>query len=178
VVGTSAPIACYCWSGGKQLDTPKIGISPAQRSDVIEILKGHLADLHVLYIKTRNYHWNVVGPRFQPLHAFFEEQYDILAAAIDEVAERIRMLQGKSPGSMAEFLKIARLCEEKPGVYPPADGMIRNLLADHEAIIRQLRKDIDTTAEKDEDIGSSDFLTGLIESHEKMAWMLRSFLDE
>lgn len=159
------------------METPKIGISPANRSDVTEILKGHLADLHVLYIKTRNYHWNVVGPRFQPLHAFFEEQYEDLEKAIDEVAERIRMLQGKSPGSMAEFLKMARLCEEKEGVYPPSDDMIRNLLADHEAVIRQLRKDIDTTAEKDDDIGTSDFLTGLIEAHEKMAWMLRSFLE-
>ena len=157
--------------------TPRIGIAPQNRSDVIEILKGHLADLHVLYIKTRNYHWNVVGPRFQPLHAFFEEQYEDIAKAIDEVAERIRMLQGKSPGSMAEFLKMARLCEEKAGNYPSADDMIRSLLADHEAIIRQLRKDIETTDEKDNDIGTSDFLTGLIEDHEKMAWMLRSFLE-
>lgn len=159
------------------METPKIGITSANRSDVIEILKGHLADLHVLYIKTRNYHWNVVGPRFQPLHAFFEEQYEDIAKAIDEVAERIRMLQGKSPGSMAEFVKMARLCEEKAGVYPPSDEMIRNLLADHEAIIRQLRKDIDITAEQDEDMGTSDFLTGLIADHEKMAWMLRSFLE-
>ncbi len=160
------------------METPKIGISQTHRSEVIELLKGHLADLHVLYIKTRNYHWNVVGPRFQPLHAFFEEQYDVLSEAIDEVAERIRKLQGKAPGSMAEFLKMARLCEEKADVYPPADGMIRSLLADHEAVIRQLRKDIDTTAEKSDDIGTSDFLTGLMESHEKMAWMLRSFLEE
>jgi starvation-inducible DNA-binding protein len=158
--------------------TPRIGIAPASRSEVVEILKGHLADLHVLYIKTRNYHWNVVGPRFQPLHAFFEDQYEDIAKAIDEVAERIRMLQGKSPGSMAEFLKMARLCEEKAGVFPSSDGMIRNLLADHEAIIRQLRKDIETTAEKDDDIGTSDFLTGLIEAHEKMAWMLRSFVED
>lgn len=160
------------------METAEIGIPPKNRNAAIDILKGHLADLHVLYIKTRNYHWNVTGPRFQPLHAFFEEQYEDIAKAIDEVAERIRMLQGRSPGSMAEFLKIARLCEEKAGVYPPADGMIRSLLEDHEAIIRQLRKDIETTDEKVDDIGTSDFLTGLIEAHEKMAWMLRAFLEE
>ena len=56
--------------------------------------------------------------------------------------------------------------------------MIANLLGDHEAIIRQLRSDLETCADKYHDIGTSDFLTGLMEQHEKMAWMLRAFLED
>jgi starvation-inducible DNA-binding protein len=79
---------------------------------------------------------------------------------------------------MAEFMKNARLSEEKPGSVPPARVMVANLVADHEAIIRQLREDVDKTADEYHDMGTSDFLTGLMEAHEKMAWMLRAFLEE
>lgn len=153
-----------------------IGLEASEREGVVHLLQGNLADLHVLYIKTRNFHWNVVGPRFSQLHKFFEEQYDALEEAIDEVAERIRSLGGISAGSMAEFLKLARLSEHT-GPLPNADGMIAALLADHEAIIRQLRHDLDTVNEKYHDAGTSDFLTGLMEAHEKMAWMLRAHLE-
>jgi starvation-inducible DNA-binding protein len=154
-----------------------IGLSDNNRRAVVEILQPHLADLHVLYVKTRNYHWNVVGSRFQPLHEVFEEQYDTLEETIDAVAERIRALGEKAPGSMTEFLAMARLKEEPAGNFPTADAMLQNLLADHEAIIRQLREDIRTTDEKYGDTGTADFLTGLIEGHEKTAWMLRAFLE-
>ena len=93
----------------------------------------------------------------------------------DEVAERIRSVGHNTPATMAEYTDIARL-EEHPNDYPDAGTMIANLLADHEAVIRQLREDIDTTADKLHDLGTSDFLTGLMEKHEKMAWMLRAYL--
>jgi starvation-inducible DNA-binding protein len=158
--------------------TPNIGLNADTRKSETEMLGANLADLHVLYQKTRNYHWNVVGPRFHELHEFFEEQYTEIAENIDEVAERIRQLGGKAPGTMAEYLKTARLSEEQPGVYPDAETMIANLLADHEAIIRQLREDINTADEDCGDTGTADFLTALLEDHEKKAWMLRSFLEK
>ena len=55
--------------------------------------------------------------------------------------------------------------------------MIGHLLADHETVIRALRADLETVAAKHGDIGTNDFLTGLMERHEKMAWMLRAFLE-
>ncbi|HXG61326.1 MAG TPA: ferritin-like domain-containing protein, partial [Planctomycetota bacterium] len=79
-------------------------------------------------------------------------------------------------GTLAEFQKRARL-KEKPGDLPDARGMIAQLLADHEAIVRTLREDLQTALEKHGDAGTSDFLTGLMERHEKMAWMLRAFLE-
>lgn len=154
-----------------------IGLSDPQRSGVSQILSALLADEHVLYIKTRNYHWNVVGPQFNDFHKFFEGQYEQISEVIDEVAERIRSLGGKSPGTMAEFLKAARL-KEAPGELPNARTMVSNLLADHESIIRNLRLDLANCGDKYGDAGTNDFLTGLMEGHEKMAWMLRSFLEE
>jgi starvation-inducible DNA-binding protein len=156
---------------------PNIGMSDGNRQHVVTILNDLLADEYVLYTKTRNYHWNVVGPRFNDLHKFFEAQYSALNDIVDDVAERARALGGQALGTLAEFSQHARL-KEQPGTYPDAAGMLKDLLADHETVIRRLRDDLEIVAEKHRDIGTNDFLTGLMEQHEKMAWMLRAFLDE
>jgi starvation-inducible DNA-binding protein len=155
--------------------TPNIDIADKDRKAVVEILNRLLSDEYVLLTKTRNYHWNVTGPQFNDLHKFFESQYDQLNELVDEIAERARQLGGRALGTLAEFAKTARLTEQ-PGTTPSAKDMLTALLADHEAVIRQLRGDIGPVAEQHKDVGTSDFLTGLLEKHEKMAWMLRAFL--
>jgi starvation-inducible DNA-binding protein len=152
-----------------------IGISDSDRAAIVDILNRLLADEYVLYTKTRNYHWNVVGPQFNDLHKFFEAQYEAIDGIVDEVAERARALGGRAWGTLAEFAKAARLGEE-PGQTPAAKDMLARLLADHEAIIRALRADLVTVGDKHGDAGTNDFLTGLVEQHEKMAWMLRAFV--
>ena len=153
---------------------PNIGIADAGRAGVIEILDTLLADEYLLYTKTRNYHWNVVGPQFNDLHKFFEAQYEALDDIVDDVAERARSLGGNAPGTLTEFVQRARL-KEQPGKYPDAKGMLAALLADHEALIRNLRTDAEVTMDTHKDAGTNDFLVGLMEQHEKMAWMLRAF---
>ena len=155
---------------------PNIRLTDKERSGVVEILGALLADEYVLYTKTRNYHWNVVGPQFNDLHKFFEAQYEGLNGVVDDVAERARTLGGPALGTLAEFVKAARL-KEHPGQALDADGMLADLLAGHEAVVRQLRGDLEA-AVKHHDAGTSDFLTGLMERHEKMAWMLRAFLEK
>ena len=155
--------------------TPNIAIAEEHRRAVVAILNDLLSDEYVLYTKTRNYHWNVVGPQFNDLHKFFEAQYAELNEIIDEVAERARALGGLAHGTLAEFSAHTRL-KEHPGQTPDAMGMLGNLLADHEAIVRQLRADLDIAISKHHDAGTGDFLTGLMEQHEKMAWMLRAFV--
>lgn len=154
---------------------PNLGLASKSRDTVTALLARLLADEHVLYVKTRNFHWNVTGLDFGSLHALFEKQYDELAEAIDEIAERLRSLGGIAPGSMKEFLKLARL-DEQPGGRLEAEKMIAALLSDHETVVRTLREDIEA-AGKAGDEGTADFLTGLIESHEKTAWMLRAHLE-
>lgn len=152
-----------------------IGLSVEQREGVAGILRQVLADEYVLYTKTRRYHWNVEGPNFHDLHKFFEDQYDEIDESIDEVAERLRKLGHYSPGSLKEFLADARLAEDS-GAQIPAAKMIANLLADHEALVSSLRVDLDSANTTFGDAGTQDFLTGLMQDHEKAAWMLRSLL--
>lgn len=157
--------------------TIEIGLPGQAREEVGRILNKLLADEHVLYIKTRNYHWNVVGPQFRTLHEFFEEQYKILAPIIDDIAERSRSVGTLAAGTMAEYTEQARL-QEEPGVRPDSGTMIKNLLDDHEAMVRQLRQDVERCDDEINDQGTADFLTGLMEQHEEQAWMLRALLEK
>lgn len=151
-----------------------IGIGDNHLQAVAEKLQVLLADEQVLYTKTRNYHWNVVGDNFAEMHAFYEGQYNELAEIVDEVAERIRMIGHYSTGRLVDFLKLTNLLE--PEYTNVQSQQIKNLLDDHETIIRNLREMITEFADKQKDLGTSDFVTGLMRQHEKMAWMLRSYI--
>ena len=109
------------------------------------------------------------------MHKFFEAQYGEIDGIIDEVAERSRSLGGKAVATLTEFVGTSRV-KEQPDTYPEAKTMLKNLLDDNEKIIQVLRQDLETCT-KLGDAGTSDFLTGLMEQHEKMAWMLRAFLE-
>jgi len=154
-----------------------IGISQENREKVIEMLNTLLADEYVLYTKTRNYHWNVRGEQFKALHDLFEEQYDALALIADEVAERAGTLGGRALGTLDEFSRATRL-SESPGDRPGASDMIVDLVQSHETVIKHLRSDAVRAKEEYNDIGTEGFLAERIEAHEKMAWMLRSLLEE
>jgi starvation-inducible DNA-binding protein len=154
---------------------PSLGLSEAQREGIADLLQIVLADEMTLYVKLRKYHWNVIGPQFQSLHELFEEQYEALAETIDEVAERSRSYGAYAIGTMDEFAKHARLSEQ-PGNHPDARQMVKNLAEDHEAMVRHLRMDANRASEEFKDIGGEDFLTALLQDHQEMAWMLRTFL--
>lgn len=153
---------------------PNIGISDSNLKEVATLLNNLIADEYLLYTKTRNAHWNIQGQNFIELHKFFEGQYEALDEIIDDVAERIRSLGHFSLGSLKDFLSVARLTEQNHD-FSNQKKIIQSLLEDHETIIRNLRKDIVSTAGKFKDLGTSDFVTGLMEKHEKMAWMLRAY---
>jgi len=153
---------------------PKIGITEKNESAIIKILTTVLANEMVLYVKTRKYHWNVTGNSFMELHKLFESQYNEIALAVDEVAERISKLGGKSIGSMATFLKHATLKESETN--PSQKAMIEELLSDHEDAASAIRKDISTIEDDTNDVGTADFLTALLRDHESKAWILRKYL--
>lgn len=152
------------------------GLTSEQQAGVVELLRRALADQHVFYMRLRNYHWNVTGPQFQSLHALIENQYTAIEATIDETAERIRQYGAYAPGTLKQMLDLTRL-EEEPDVIPNAREMVANLVADHESIIRQLREDTKLAGDKYEDIAVEDYFTGLVQAHQKMAWLLRSHLE-
>ena len=155
---------------------PKIGIPEKNLKAISELLSHILADAVLLYTKTRKFHWNVSGESFMELHKLFESQYKQLEEAIDEIAERISKLGSKTPGTMTEFISLSSL-KETPGKYPSQKEMIKELLTNHEAVIVALRKAIDDCSGKYKDTGTADFITGLMEEHETIAWTLRRYLD-
>ena len=150
------------------------GISRESLQKIANILNDDLADEYVLLTKTKNYHWNVEDPRFNDLHKFLDEQYEQLSAAVDEIAERVRAIGGRPRATLREFISSSQIREDV-GSYPNADTMLGNLLSDHETIIKTLRKNINECQELNDE-GTANFLTDKMEEHEKMAWMLRSFI--
>jgi starvation-inducible DNA-binding protein len=152
-----------------------LGLSAVELAGSIGRLNRALSNVSLLTVKTKKSHWDVVGPQFMSLHKLWDEHYDTLARFQDEIAERIRTLGGFPVGTLAGFLREATLTEQ-PGDIPNATNAVSALLADHEHIVRDLRQAIDACDDDFNDKGSADFLTGLMEEHEKMAWMLRSFL--
>ena len=154
---------------------PKIGISEINLKKSTNLLAIILSDEMTLYIKTRKFHWNVAGESFMELHKLFESQYAALEIIVDEVAERINKLGKKTIGTMNEFTLLSRIIEH-PNKYPVQRAMIAELLSDHEILISELRKDIDACAKENHDVGSADLLTGILQQHESIAWILRRYL--
>ncbi len=154
--------------------TTNIGIPEKHRHAVALELNKVLADEYVLYTKLRNYHWNVEADNFMEMHNFYESQADQLNKIIDDVAERVRALGYYSSGRLEDFLAITHL--DEPDYTTKRDEQLANLLTDHETILQIIRTLITPFAEDHKDLGSSDFITGLMEQHEKMAWFVRSYL--
>ena len=158
------------------MKTINIGLTDIQRQGVIDLLNNDLADSYLLLVKTKKYHWDVVGPQFMTLHKLWQAHYEALTINVDAIAERIRTLGGYPVGTMEGFLKICSL-KEDAGKIPTATGMVSQLLEDHEQVVRNLREHIEKCSDKFKDDGTADFLTALMEQHEQISWMLRSFVE-
>ncbi|WP_158770400.1 Dps family protein [Paraglaciecola sp. L1A13] len=143
------------------------------KNDCAKALSSVLADTYVLYLKTHNFHWNVEGPNFRPLHLMFEEQYQDLWASLDVIAERIRALGAYAPGTYAKFAALATIKENQD--IPKANGMLSELAKDNESIIATLVEAIQV-AQNAGDEPSAGLLIDRQTVHEKAAWMMRSML--
>ena len=151
-----------------------IGITPKNLKKSAAILATILSNEMTLYVKTRKFHWNISGNSFMELHKLFEDQYRILEANIDDVAERISQLGEKTIGTMKEFVENSTL-KESPNEYPSQKQMLEELLGNHEQLATEFRAYIPVFENENNDIGSADFITGLLQEHEKMAWILRRY---
>jgi len=150
-----------------------IGIEEADRKAIVGGLSKVLADTYTLYLKTHNYHWNVVGPMFNTLHLMFEAQYNELALSVDEIAERIRALGEPAPGSYREYSNLTSIVEDVDS--PSAKDMVARLVVAHETVARTVRATF-PLVEAASDEPTADLLTQRLQVHEKTAWMLRSML--
>lgn len=141
----------------------------------VNVLKQALADTYALYLKTQNYHWNITGPNFKPLHMMLEEHYIELAVAVDTIAERIRALGDKAPASFSKYAAMTNIKEGDENAS--AEVMLQDLLDSHEHVVRVL-KQVDVEADKVTDMGTENLIDDRIEAHQKTMWMLRATLSK
>lgn len=146
----------------------------AQQDKIADALKPVLAESVQLYVATQNVHWNVTGPLFQPVHALTEEQYLELAPAVDEIAERIRALGHKAPGTMSEYMTLGSIADAD--ATAGAEDMVRALKAGHQAIAERIRPLIAEAADVGDDV-TAGLLTDRLTVHEKAQWMLGAMVE-
>lgn len=151
-----------------------IGIEARRLDKLASALNELLADEFMLYVKARNFHWNVVGPDFAELHAFFEKRYEEQNDIVDAVAERVRALGHPAVATMSGYLRGTTLKETPENLDDRA--MLQALVYDLEAVCRSIRPKLEL-AQSSRDEGTVNLLGGLLERHEKAAWMARSYLE-
>lgn len=153
----------------------RTGIDRSDRRMLAELMGRGLASTYVLYHKTHAFHWNVTGPLFYSVHNLTEGQYESLAEAIDDIAERIRAIGFKTPTGLQAYINESVVDDETD--ISDADAMITQLAKDHQAVASQLR-DAVGEAEKVDDVYTADLLTARIGAHEEAAWMLNALTVE
>lgn len=140
---------------------------------LVNTLKIVLANSYSLYLKSQNYHWNVVGPNFQSLHALFEEHYTDLAEAVDEIAERIRAIGSPAPGGFEAFTQLRTVSDGKDSIN--AKEMVTDLAKDHEEVLQSIKNCFNTAQTKNDEVTLA-LMTDRMTFHEKAIWMLKSSL--
>lgn len=139
----------------------------------VKYLTELLASTYILAAKTQNFHWNVKDARFSMLHDFFGNNYNQLIEGIDEIAERIRMLEKPVNASLASYLDSSSIKE----AHNISDGtvMLKELTYDHQTIISLIRNFIEKIS-LTKDQGTLDFLINRLQYHEKMTWIMQSHI--
>ncbi|MBA55675.1 MAG: DNA starvation/stationary phase protection protein [Pseudomonadales bacterium] len=153
------------------MSTIDIGIKETDRVQIAEGLKRLLADSYTLYLQTHNFHWNVTGPQFRELHLMFEEHYNELALAVDDIAERIRTLDVVAPGTYKEFARLSSIQEVDH--IPSGTEMVDILTQGHEQVVRTCREAL-KMAQEASDESTAALVSDRMRIHEKTAWMLRA----
>lgn len=140
-------------------------------NDVLNKLSITLADTYALYLKTQNYHWHVKGIQFKSLHELFEMQYQELAQAVDDIAERLLIIGHKAPATFKEFEQLKRIKDGDSSL--DANQMVIELAQDHDILVKDLNKSL-KLAQDSHDEGTVNLLAERIGWHEKARWMLKS----
>lgn len=144
------------------------------KNEIATALKPILAETFQLYLLTQNVHWNVVGPMFQTVHAMTEEQYTELATAVDELAERIRMLGHKAPGGLKAYMELGEVSDGDENAS--AENMIKSLASAHDMVASHIRPVIGKAADAGDEV-TAGLLTDRLTIHEKTEWMLNALVE-
>lgn len=141
---------------------------------VADALNALLADSFALYLKTKNYHWHVQGPRFRELHLLFDEQAAQIFATTDLIAERVRKNGAATLRSIGDVSRRASIRDDA-AAGTDAEAMIRNLAGDNKTLLGQL-KEVKAAAEADGDIATSGLVDGWADETQQRIWFLEATL--
>ena len=139
---------------------------------VADALNALLADSFALYLKTKNYHWHVQGPHFRELHLLFDEQAAQILATTDLIAERVRKNDAATLRSIGDVSRRQTIKDDDAGSVAAA-AMVRNLAADNETLLGQLRE-VKAAAEADGDIATSGLVDGWADETQQRIWFLKA----
>ncbi|MDA3967125.1 MULTISPECIES: Dps family protein [Helicobacter] len=143
-------------------------------SKVVQTLKQIQADSAVFYIKLHNYHWNVVGMDFHPVHKALEEMYDDITDLMDDCAERILQLNEKPYVTLKDMLSASKIAEESATKFD-SKTILKAILPDYEMFLKNLRELSDIAGEAN-DKATVALADEKIASLEKFLWMLKAQL--
>lgn len=145
-------------------------------TNVTEGLNVLTADAMVLYQKLHHYHWNISGDEFFSLHVKFEELYTYWSQVLDDVAERILMVGGTPPRTLAEVLETTTLTED-PGLPEDDEDFVQNIMNDFQKVLDTTLPVVEA-AEEAHDRGTVALLDDIRGAIEKEIWMLKAYLKD
>jgi starvation-inducible DNA-binding protein len=149
-------------------------LTPSARRSVGEAPRTLLADVFTLYLKTKNYHWHMVGPHFRDCHLLLDEQADQLFAMTDAIAERGRKLGEQTIHSVGEITRLQRLSDSDSETIASPE-MLRTLKEDKDRLSYFMR-DVHVMCERGEDLATASLLENWIDETERRAWFLSAEL--
>lgn len=152
---------------------PSTHLSPNAVTEVVAALTKAMAETSVVQMKSQNFHWNVTGMAFGPLHDLFGKIYTDHFAALDELAERVKALGGHAEGRYAEYLRLSSIKESDGNIK---DGAMIEELAHDERVLSSTLRRLAARAEEHGDLVTNDMAIARAEAHDKFAWMLAAHL--
>jgi starvation-inducible DNA-binding protein len=151
------------------INTPT-DLPAAATKDISAALTTLLADVFVLYLKTKNFHWHMSGRHFRDYHLLLDEQGEQIFSATDVLAERVRKIGGKTLHSIGEVSRLQRLLDNDADYVTPQD-MLAELRDDNKQLIAFMRETHDLCADYN-DVATTSLLEVWIDEAERRTWFL------
>jgi starvation-inducible DNA-binding protein len=150
--------------------TQRTDISSESVIEISAALSILLADIFVLYLKTKNFHWHMSGPHFRDYHLLLDEHGDQLFAMTDDIAERVRKVGGTTLRSIGQIARTTRIADNDADYVTPKD-MLSELWEDNKALVRYM-KSVHVLCDDVGDVASASFLENWIDQAQRRAWFL------
>ena len=144
------------------------------KTALVAALNGALADHLALYVKTKNFHWHVAGPRFRDLHLLFDEQARQLVGLVDIIGERVRKNAADTQTSLGSLSRTTAI-KDQDSTSLDADAMVKELKVDNTTLLERLRT-VKSASEEADDYATNGMVDDWIDQAEERVWFLTQTL--